>query len=546
MKVKLLTSLLALTAIISSQVSMAATAVDLSKQPATVLALFMPQNHLTAGSTTEASVAETNRVVDFNQTTHIRVAQTYGGYPVWGSDAIVHIQQGVKPLLAMAADKRYASKVSMDGVMYRNLNADLNQAPAFIFNHQQADKAQHTAIQKYKDTALTAITLSAEESKLIVYLDQKQLAHWAYRVTFKATPAKGMPAKPVYILDALSMDVYPSWNDLKTANVAISGGGFGGNGNMGKMIYDGGNGHRPKLAMERDNTTKSCFLRNSTVVMKDVRSGKNPSFRCEKPDATHNNVYWNTTNDETNGGYSPNNDGLYSNSITREMYMSWFKVQMLANKNGTPQKVTFYVHDDSLGQNAYYENAAMHFGEGDDESYPVVAPSIVAHEMSHGFTEQHANLIYNGESGGLNESFSDMADKAIEYYVYGKNNWDIDPEVLKPGGRLLRYMDKPTKDCDGRKPGDNCSIEHMKDYRSGINVHFSSGIYNKAFYLLSTKWNTHKAFEVMTQANLAYWTSNTSFANAACGVLKATKDYHYNEQDVKDVMKAVGVVTSNC
>ena len=298
--------------------------------------------------------------------------------------------------------------------------------------------------------------------------------------------------------------------------------------------------------LKRGDATKTCYLSNETVIIRDKRNHDQvPSFRCEKKDSQHNNVYWNTIDDAINGGYSPNNDGLYSDMIVRDMYLQWFEVPMLL-KNGKPMQVTFFVHDPLEGQNAYYEDGKMVFGDGDSESYPVVAPSVVAHEMSHGFTEQHAGLKYRGESGGLDESFSDMADKAVEYFVYGKNNWDIDAELVKEGGRMLRYMDEPTKDCEGKKPGEACSISHVKDYKRNMNVHFSSGIYNKIFYLLATKWNTHQAFEVMVQANMNYWTATTTFARAACGVIEAVKDYKYDEVAVRDAMKTVGLTTRNC
>ncbi len=100
-------------------------------------------------------------------------------------------------------------------------------------------------------------------------------------------------------------------------------------------------------------------------------------------------------------------------------------------------------------------------------------------------------------------------------------------------------MDEPTKDCDGREPGDACSIDNFKDYNSNIDVHHSSGIFNKAFTLISAKWNTRKAFEVMTQANVNYWTSSATFASAACGVIKATRDYKYDENTVRDAFTAV-------
>jgi Zn-dependent metalloprotease len=155
-------------------------------------------------------------------------------------------------------------------------------------------------------------------------------------------------------------------------------------------------------------------------------------------------------------------------------------------------------------------------------------------------------LRYHGQSGALNEAFSDMADKSVEYFEYGKNNWTIDDELLKDGGRALRFMDDPPKDCEGKKQGEECSIGHFKDYKKSLNIHHSSGVFNKAFYLIATAWDTRKAFEVMVQANMHYWTTTTNFAKAACGVVKAARDYKYDEKTIKDAMRAVGVTTSKC
>lgn len=564
MKQNFLAAVISLIAVSGTTAAMAATPVKLSDQPAAVLGSFMP-NRLAAGmAITGANVEETSRAVDFNQTTHIRVRQTYAGYPVWGSDAVIHVRQGVKPDLNSLALNRSANNVSMNGTFYRNLQTDLKPLPASVATKAQAAKAEQAAVAQYNARTGKQANVSDMTSELIVYIDKNSTAHWAYQVRFMDTKDQGLPSMPIYILDAVTFDALDSWNDLKTAASIVNGGGVGGNPTMGKQSYDGLSGNRPVLKITRDDAAKSCYLKNDTVTIIDKRNKKNPTFSCPAQDPQHNNVYWNTLNDEFNGGYSPNDDALYSDSIVREMYLSWFKVNML-QKRGKPQQVIFYVHDNTLGQNAYYENGTMTFGEGDDESYPVVAPSIVAHEMSHGFTEQHSNLTYRSDSGSLNESFSDMADKAVEYYVSGQNNWNIDPEVLKPGGRLLRYMDEPTKDCDeGEKPGENCSINNYSQYADLLNyakkhikdpdqrdsyvVHFASGIFNKAFTIIagSPNWNTHKAFEVMTQANMNYWTADTSFADAACGVVKAARDYKYDEATIKNAMSQVGVTVGNC
>ena len=64
------------------------------------------------------------------------------------------------------------------------------------------------------------------------------------------------------------------------------------------------------------------------------------------------------------------------------------------------------------------------------------------------------------------------AAQAAEFYSTGKNSWQIGPEIVKGKG-ALRYMDDPTK--DGK------SIANVKDYTDDLNVHYSSGVFNKVF-----------------------------------------------------------------
>lgn len=512
----------------------AAITIDLAKQPSTELHKLLATSRQVAPGNGNQMKRLSERV-DFNQTQHTRMQQYFNGVPVWGADVVAHQKSAKKRLVSGE------SALSMNGVIYRDLAKDLADTVTVAKSKAQQQKAIKLAIDHFADSQQAAFTAKEPTATIKVYVDQANKAHWIYEVRYSTSRIHGMPAKPVYLIDAVTLDIYKQWNDIKTKRTIVSGGGVGGNPNTGKFSYDGLQGHKPELAIERDAKNKRCYLRNNTVIVKNVLDNNRvPSFPCKETDSKHNNVYWNTTDDARNGGYSPNNDGLFSDMITRRMYKEWFGLDMLV-KNGKPMKVTFYVHDPELKQNAYYDNGMMAFGEGDAESYPLAAPSVVAHEMTHGFTEQRSGLIYSGQSGGLNEAFSDMADKSVEYFEYGKNNWGIDTELLKPGGRMLRWMDEPTKDCNGGEPGNWCSISHMKDYFQGLDVHFSSGIFNKAFYLIATKWNTKKAFEVMTQANVNYWTSNTSFEDAACGVIKATQDYKYDTKVVHDAFAVVGI-----
>jgi Zn-dependent metalloprotease len=74
-------------------------------------------------------------------------------------------------------------------------------------------------------------------------------------------------------------------------------------------------------------------------------------------------------------------------------------------------------------------------------------------------------------------------------------------------------------------------------------VHYSSGVYNKAFCTLakSSNWNTKKAFEVFAHANEMYWTATSTYNSGACGVENSADDYGYSRSDVVAAFNAVGV-----
>jgi thermolysin len=121
--------------------------------------------------------------------------------------------------------------------------------------------------------------------------------------------------------------------------------------------------------------------------------------------------------------------------------------------------------------NAFWDGVRVTYGAGDCVR-PFTAQDIVGHEITHGLTERTAGLIYSGESGGSNESFSDIFGTAVEFYIGVNPDYEIGEEI---GG--VRSMPNP--------PADGSSIDHYSNYFNGLDVHFSSGIQNKAFYLLA-------------------------------------------------------------
>jgi len=504
----------------------AANRVNLMQQP------FMKQNLLSAGAS-NINLIETSRVVDANKMLHIRVQETYAGYKVWGADAVMHIPH--------TRNQTLAKNTYMNGIVYQNIRADLPKMP----NHLQAQKALEKAIDQYQHKIGLKTNVQEQKNELMVYVDENNKAHWAYKTSFFVPSLKSgtLPARPTFIMDAITLHVYEEWNDIQTATVA--GGGFGGNPKSGQLSYDGLLNHLPAFTVTRDDVKRICTLENPDIV---VMKGGNRviNYKCGAPSNKHNKLYWNGVLDAANGGFSPSNDALFGGTAVKRLYQDWYNLLALKTPSGSPMVLNMFVHDKKVGANAYWDGHRneMVFGDGDREFYPMTSLGITAHEVSHGFTEQNSGLSYRGQSGGMNESFSDMAAQAAEVYVYGagKNTWKIGAEVFKRGDQVIRYLDTPSRDCNGGAPGLDCSIDNANQYYQGLDVHYSSGVYNRFFYLLSTSagWDVRQAFDVMVQANL-YWTSNTNFNSGACLTVQAATDLKRDVSAVKAAFDAVAV-----
>ncbi|MEN3030571.1 M4 family metallopeptidase [Chromobacterium amazonense] len=420
-----------------------------------------------------------------------RYQQYYQGVPVWG-EAVVEEKSA-------AALKAVPGKLT--GHYIAGIQTDLASAKPTLSSGQIL--AQAKALKANGNPTYN------EKAELVVRLNERNVAQLVYLVSFVVDNGKE-PSRPSFIIDANSGQVLKQWEGLSHAEAN----GPGGNAKTGKYTY--GTDYGPLIV------TSDCKMDSGNVITVNLNGGTGSSttpykFAC--PTNTYKQI---------NGAYSPLNDAHYFGNVVFNLYKDWFGLRPIN------QKLYMKVHYGRNYENAFWDGQAMHFGDGASTFYPLVSLDVSAHEVSHGFTEQNSGLVYSGQSGGINEAFSDMAGEAAEYYMKGKNDFLVGAEIFKKSG-ALRYFADPTK--DGR------SIGNAKDYYDGLDVHYSSGVYNKAFYLIATSpnWNTRKAFEVFTDANRLYWTANATYNSAACGVVKAADARGYNSADVTKAFSAVGV-----
>ena len=426
-----------------------------------------------------------------NGKTVTRYQQFHLGVPVWNETIVARQDAG-------------SAAPTLTGTLLQGLANDLPALKTAV--------TEQAALQQAK-TLARAQNSENEQVKMYVRMGENNVAQPFYLVSFLNKDAN-TPSRPFFMIDANSGTVLDKWEGITHAE----GQGPGGNQKTGQYEYKTGGKYGPLDVVQSGTTCKLDSTNVATVNLNGGTSGSTPhSFTCPR-----------NTVKAINGAYAPMNDAHFFGNVVFNLYKDWLNVRPIS------QKLLMRVHYSSNYENAFWDGSAMHFGDGASTFYPLVSLDVAAHEVSHGFTEQNSGLVYSKQSGGMNEAFSDMAGEAAEYYARGTNDFLVGAEIFK-NGTALRYMDDPTK--DGR------SIGHASKYNDSLDVHNSSGVYNKAFYTLAktTGWNTRKAFEVMAIANDIYWSANSTFNQGACGVEKAATDKGYNKADVTAAFNAVGV-----
>ena len=148
--------------------------------------------------------------------------------------------------------------------------------------------------------------------------------------------------------------------------------------------------------------------------------------------------------------------------------------------------------------NAFWDGTQMVFGDGDGVIFLPFTRSVdvIGHELAHGVTQYTSGLNYQGQSGALNESVSDVFGVLVKQRLLGQSadqaDWLVGAELLAPGvnGVALRSMAAPGTAYDDPRLGKDPQPAHMSGYVDTTDdnggVHINSGIPNKAFHVVAT------------------------------------------------------------
>ena len=203
---------------------------------------------------------------------------------------------------------------------------------------------------------------------------------------------------------------------------------------------------------------------------------------------------------------------------------------------------------------------ALNIGTGDGINYTNFASlKVMAHEFTHAVTHHTAELIYEKESGALNESFSDIFAIALDYKVNSTSNWLIGDKVKV--NSALRSMSNPKQyghpdTYHGTNWVNTNVVPHWSNDYGG--VHSNSGVQNYWFYLLTVggsgtndNGNSYNVNGIGIQKSIAIafrnlryeLSANSNYQDAMNGSLQAATDlYGYNSQEYISVLNAWGAV----
>lgn len=315
-------------------------------------------------------------------------------------------------------------------------------------------------------------------------------------------------------------------------------------------------------------------LSNATYRLRDPsRSNGVETYNMQRGSTYANAIdFTDTDNTWTAAEYNnanKDNAALDVHWGTQVTYDYWKNVRGRLSFDGNNAKVKSYVHYGTNYDNAFWNGSVFTYGDGGNVNWDAwTSLDIVSHEFAHGVTQYTANLVYQNESGALNESLSDIWGNVVENYAVNtfnltndnKNTWLVSEEISLTSPSL-RSMINPNAE------GDPDTYKGQYWYTGTADnggVHWNSGVMNHWFYILSagkTGANDfgesysvagigiEKAAQIVWRMQSVYLGPNSQYVNARTfGIQSAIDLFGANSNEVQqtsEAWKAVGVYSND-
>jgi bacillolysin len=447
----------------------------------------------------------------------VRLQQVYNGVPVWGSTQVARVDEaGVLQVFSGTLSKEVSSKlVKQNNKKSQKQAVDLAEAD---LNFKPVYEQEPTA-------------------ELVIYPTADQ-AVYAYHVTLNFLSPE--PGNYQFFINAETGEIINKYNALHTAGKT-------------DPSLTGSNTVGSGVGVLGDTKTLNTLFSSGAYYLQDNTRGSGVfTYDAQNRQRTPGTL-WKDTDNLLNAQYDGAAvDAHYYAGLTYDYYKNVFGRNSYDNK-GAALKST--VHYGRSYNNAFWNGQQMVYGDGDGTTFIPLsgALDVVAHELTHAVTDFSSDLVYQNESGALNEAISDIFGTLAEFHDNNNPDFEIGEDIYTPAkaGDALRSMSDPAKYGDP----DHYSVRYTGTSDNG-GVHINSGIINKAAYLLS-QGGTHygvtvpgvgtdKMGAIFYRANTVYFTSSTNFSQARAGLVQSAKDlYGATSAEVNAVNKAFDAIGVN-
>jgi Zn-dependent metalloprotease len=349
----------------------------------------------------------------------LRAAHTYKGLRVFGSDSVVVLDARLKLLSETASARR---------LHLGRGSANRLEASTGSFNVKPAVGSRAAIAAALAALVPGASHVTPARAELLIYpvmgeerrpealgkpeeelnaLDLQEVVE-RYELAWLVRTRMRLGEQPLFhdtVISARDASLIDQWNMLQTVT------------GVGKSQYNG-------------EVPLSTSFSNGSYRMLDTERGKGGSFGAMAITNANNGssagkVYTNATNTWGDGKQfveggsttGPNGQtaavnamwGLMNTYDTLKNVLGWRAL------DGKDTATHIAVHVNRGYDNAYYSDTCRCMFIGDGTYFTSLgAIDVVGHEMGHGVTHATSNLVYSGESGGLNESSSDIAGEVVE------------------------------------------------------------------------------------------------------------------------------------
>ncbi|GAB4131864.1 MAG: hypothetical protein Fur0041_02630 [Bacteroidia bacterium] len=392
--------------------------------------------------------------------THYRYDQFFGNIRVENGEYIVHEKNG--------------HVVSMNGMWFDGIQ--VNTVPALNVNDAVQKAKDFVGAASYKwensieENHLKMITGNPDatyfpKGELVVVCNGGDIYKKEYRLAWKLDVYADQPMSRQWVfVDAHSGQIVHSVNRIHTIDTPGSG-----------------------LTMYSGTQNFTCDSFNNQYRLREAARGQgiqtldlnNGTNYGNAVDFLSNTPSFTTT---TNNDHAAN-DAHWGAEGTYDFYLNEMNRNGL---DGSGMQMFSYVHYSNNYNNAFWDGQRMTYGDGNGQPggfNPLTAIDVCGHEFTHGVTEFSANLVYQDESGALNESFSDIFGAAIEFYKKpAQADWLMGEEITVTANTALRSMSNPNQYGD---PDCYTGTNWYTGTADNGGVHTNSGVQNYWYYLLS-------------------------------------------------------------